>query len=244
MNSRRIAVLSLLALAMPMLQLAGCQPPSRVAAPITALEPAAGAYLDPAAVDERALMVEPPATPSPQQLGDVELILAIRAAASPESVARAKSEADMTPAIFADVLGPTFTPRDKPATFAWLARAAQEAKAIGDRAKDRFARPRPYDADERLAAGREKGGKVSFAYPSGHATRAMAWATLLAEVYPEHRSALMERAALVGYDRIVLGLHYASDVAAGNALGVAIGREMLKSPACRADMEKARGEAK
>jgi undecaprenyl-diphosphatase len=62
-----------------------------------------------------------------------------------------------------------------------------------------------------------------YAFPSGHAMNAFALAGLLSLQHPLLGPALGLFAASVGASRVVMGLHYASDVVAGALLGLAVG---------------------
>lgn len=62
----------------------------------------------------------------------------------------------------------------------------------------------------------------SFSFPSGHALHAVAFALILSHHYPALAIPLWIYAALVAASRVVLGLHYPSDVLAGGALGALI----------------------
>jgi undecaprenyl-diphosphatase len=64
--------------------------------------------------------------------------------------------------------------------------------------------------------------KLSF--PSAHAASAVAGAVALARVVPGARLPLYGLAALICAGRPYLGMHYPSDVLAGAALGLAVGR--------------------
>jgi len=79
-------------------------------------------------------------------------------------------------------------------------------------------------------------------YPSGHSVRAMMWARILAMIAPDQEQALLQRARLVAYDRVLGGVHYPTDVAAGMSLGNRIADELAQSPAFQADLAKARAE--
>ncbi len=64
-----------------------------------------------------------------------------------------------------------------------------------------------------------------FAFPSGHATRAFAAATLLTARFRDWRwgAALFAYAGIVAVSRIYVGVHWPADVVAGAAFGVAWG---------------------
>lgn len=59
----------------------------------------------------------------------------------------------------------------------------------------------------------------AFSFPSGHTLHAAAFALLLSAYYPALAPLLWGFAAMVGVSRVVLGLHYPSDVLSGALLG-------------------------
>ena len=60
-------------------------------------------------------------------------------------------------------------------------------------------------------------------FPSGHATSAFAFASILSEYFPFMRIILYAYAMLVSFSRIYIRAHYLSDVIAGIAIGLSIG---------------------
>lgn len=62
-----------------------------------------------------------------------------------------------------------------------------------------------------------------FSFPSGHTITAFAVATPVAAAYPALFVGLLFCALSVAASRILLGMHYLSDVAAGAALGILLG---------------------
>ncbi|MFN0010501.1 MAG: acid phosphatase [Phycisphaerales bacterium] len=210
------------------------------AAPTATATTKPSTYLDAGAVDLLALLPAPPANDSPITRAEIELVLTLQREATPAAVARATSEERLTSAIFAEVLGPNFNDKALPRTAAFLKAAAADAGPLTNAAKDHFKRPRPPSIDRRVNPHEEP--HASFGYPSGHSTGAMLWATLLAEMLPEKRNELRARAAAAGYSRIVLGVHFPSDVVAGLASGEAIGRAIIAAPRAKAALEDARQE--
>ena len=59
-----------------------------------------------------------------------------------------------------------------------------------------------------------------FSFPSGHTSAAFMVATLLAYFLPQLLPVLYLWAALVGFSRVVLGVHFPTDTLMGMALGV------------------------
>ena len=62
-----------------------------------------------------------------------------------------------------------------------------------------------------------------FSFPSGHTINAFAICGVLACEWPGLAPALGLLAGGIGASRVILGLHYVSDVAAGALLGLLIG---------------------
>jgi len=61
-----------------------------------------------------------------------------------------------------------------------------------------------------------------FSFPSGHTLHAVCFSTIACAAYPAWAMPLWTFTALVAASRLVLGLHYPSDVACGAILGFAV----------------------
>jgi acid phosphatase (class A) len=92
-------------------------------------------------------------------------------------------------------------------------------------AKKIYKRPRPYLTDKELRPCIPL--ENSYAYPSGHAAMARAFAHMLVSLYPERSEAIYQRAVEVAQNRILGGVHHPSDVVAGKKLGDAIAGSVL-----------------
>ena len=86
--------------------------------------------------------------------------------------------------------------------------------------KDAVARPRPYQAYSSI----NNGGPAlkDYSFPSGHTTSAFTTATVLAHFLPEGMLLFYGLAALVGLTRMILGVHYPTDVLIGSLIGTFI----------------------
>ncbi|HXW61322.1 MAG TPA: phosphatase PAP2 family protein [Candidatus Acidoferrales bacterium] len=62
-----------------------------------------------------------------------------------------------------------------------------------------------------------------YSFPSGHSITAFAVAVTVGLFYPFLQPCLLVLAVLIAASRIILGMHFLSDVIAGSALGVALG---------------------
>ena len=81
-------------------------------------------------------------------------------------------------------------------------------------------RRRPYQAMPTVAAGAPP--LDAFSFPSGHTLHAVAFTLVAGAHYPALTPLLVAFALLTGVSRVVLGLHYPSDVLAGAAIGACI----------------------
>lgn len=84
--------------------------------------------------------------------------------------------------------------------------------------KHRSMRPRPFVAHHKIRQGARTLDEFSF--PSGHTMHAVAFAAILTQAMPWMGIILIPFALLTGLSRVVLGLHYPSDVFMGAVLGL------------------------
>lgn len=203
--------------------------------------PAVAHFVQPEAVDWKALLPAPPAPGSIAALGDLETVLQVQAARTPADVAWAKLiEQDKVFADYGDVLGPWFEEKSLPVLANFLSQVTADAWLVSNRMKNLYPRLRP-PAVEPTVQPCVKIPK-SNSYPSGHSLRAFVWAAVLGDVFPDRQADLFTRAHRVAWGRVIGGVHFPSDVAGGRVAAQAIVAELRKSPAYRAEVEQCRAE--
>lgn len=185
-------------------------------------------------------MGDPPADDSPEHAAEVARMLGLQATRTPEDVRRCQEEEDVTAFAFSTVLGDWFNERDLPRTAAVMRDTFADAKAVSDGAKKVWNRVRPPKANPDIHPCVRP--ELTPSYPSGHAVRGVVWAALLAEVFPDKRDALMARGRQIGDDRFMAGMHYPTDVVAGQKLGAEVAAKLLANEQFRAKLERAKEE--
>lgn len=91
--------------------------------------------------------------------------------------------------------------------------------------KSGTSRPRPYRVLAGIRAGIDP--LDAFSFPSGHTLHAVAFTLVAVSHFPVLGWVLVPFTALVAVSRVVLGLHYPSDVLAGAAIGAGIAQAVL-----------------
>jgi undecaprenyl-diphosphatase len=91
--------------------------------------------------------------------------------------------------------------------------------------KRRIRRPRPYASHMGIIA--RIPPLDQFSFPSGHTLHAVAFTAITSAWYPGLALVLVPFSILVALSRVVLGLHYPSDVAAAIAIGALLAASSL-----------------
>jgi acid phosphatase (class A) len=167
-----------------------------------------------------AALVGPFPTPgSPAAESDLAVLLWLQHTRTREDVARAEQGVMVSLETFTGALGRPLEPSRFPRTAALLAKASLDVAGVLEPLKHRYLRPRPFHSHPVLTPVVCK--EPSHSYPSGHATRGVLYAAILAELAPERRAAILELGHRLGNDRAVAGVHWPSDIHAGQQLGAA-----------------------
>jgi len=196
-------------------------------------------YLAPGHPDGVALLPSPPAPGSPEEAADLASARRVFKKRTPAEEARAKKDASLSMFLFAPAIGQCFQPGKFPKTEELFERVKKDIADAINVPKDHWKRQRPYQLDERLSLGRPEN---SFGYPSGHSTRGTVYSLVLAEVFPAQKEAILAIGRDIGWDRVLIGKHFPTDIYAGRVLGQAVFRELLASPAFQHDLAQAKAE--
>ena len=86
--------------------------------------------------------------------------------------------------------------------------------------KGKTLRPRPYEVHQDVWLTGKPLDKFSF--PSGHTLHAVIFSLVAISYYPQLAVVLVPFTVMIGLSRVVLGLHYPSDVLAGAGIGALI----------------------
>ncbi|MFK0163748.1 phosphatase PAP2 family protein [Rhizobium sp. NPDC090279] len=187
------------------------------------------------------LLPPPPANDSAQMKAELGEILTIQVTRTPEAAARAVADAEENVWRFSDVIdNPKFTKENLPKFSAFFDRIVETEGAVVDPAKDVWKRPRPhlYSDLVKPIVPLSKSGS----YPSGHTTLGTLMGIVLANMVPEKRPVIMARAWEYGHNRVVGGIHYASDIEAGRIAGTVIAETIMTHDDYKSEYEGAKAE--
>jgi acid phosphatase (class A) len=206
------------------------------------MAPAQAAMLDPASVDASRLLPPPPAEDSVDTKAEFQELRDIARRSTSDKIAMAARDAkNETPTLFNDTVG--FDIAAMPQTNKLLTLVAEEEDADSKMAKNFFHRERPYAVDPSLKTCTPvKPGKAPTSYPSGHASLAFSMGIVLASLVPAKSQAILARATEYAENRLVCGVHFRSDIVAGQQFGTILALRLMQNPAFRSQMDAARAE--
>lgn len=206
-------------------------------------EPADAAHcVDGSTLDLGRILPPPPAAGSVQERAELDELLRIQSTRTPAQVDRAQKDAEVSIFRFADALGnPSgFTPADLPLTRKLFHDVGVDESAVSSAAKREFARPRPFTVESRLDPVVARPPSAS--YPSGHSTWAYVTGLVLADMVPERRAQILQRADEYAHNRSVAGVHYPTDVEAGRLAGTTLAAMLFTCQPFQQEEAAARSE--
>jgi acid phosphatase (class A) len=188
-------------------------------------------YIEPRQIDLTVLLPPPPDVASAEQRADEDEVAAAIRGRSQAQLLEAKENSMRSVFFFAESLGPGFNSARLPMTTRFFSHVRADVEQLVDQAKTYWRRPRPDGAR-----------KSRGSYPSGHAAFAAAAAIVLSQLVPSKRDVIFRQARVFAENRVLLGVHYPSDVAAGWTAGTLAAFAMMHNRAFQRDFSGAAAE--
>ncbi len=114
---------------------------------------------------------------------------------------------------FSVAVGKDLSPVSHPVLAETLKGVMQDVRSSIQKAKNTYARHRPYQHFNEHTPVPEDESPTDFtSYPSGHTVRGWAAAMLFVAVFPDQANAILKTGYEIGQSRVILGYHYQSDV--------------------------------
>ena len=201
-------------------------------------------YIDPTALNLDLILSPPPVRDSTTSAAELAELHRIESVRTPAQIAQAQAddqEEDIF--IFKTVLGPDFTAEALPITASLSARVRKDESAASSPLKNIYRRPRPYQVDGTLHPVCPLNPEPT-SYPSGHSLSGYLLAFTLVQLVPERRQEIFDRAESYVHNRLICGVHYASDIEASRRVAYAIFGSLVASPRFQHDLAAAREETR
>lgn len=145
---------------------------------------------------------------------------------------------------FSEPFGLKISPENTPEIYKLLTDALATCDSICTLPKKHWGRTRPfvYFNEPSLTPDDEHELRKNGSFPSGHTILGYSAALLLSEINPERADTLMARGIMFGESRVIVGVHWQSDVDAGRLAASIAYAKLHTNDRFLAQMKKARKE--
>lgn len=205
-----------------------------LATPLLAEKTSTPKFLPEGGVHGAEIIGPPAAVGSPEFETQMAIVLWLQQTRTPEQVTFVSETLNLNR--FAPIIGAALFDVDGVVLRQTLAEVINEIRDDYDAIKAKYDLPRPFVVNDQVRPPLEARPVAS--YPSGHATRAVVYAVLLGEIFPDKKDELMQLALQIGYGRVIAGVHYPMDISAGQVLGKLYADVIIQSPAFKSALER------
>jgi len=193
------------------------------------------------------ILPPPPDSGSAAFALDVELASNFFQLVSPARKLEAIQEANMDFSKnqpFKSIIGFEISQSTTPSLYTLILKSAIDANASTNAAKNHYKRIRPFEYLHEYSCTplEEDLLRANSSYPSGHAALGWAYALILAEIFPEKASDILDVGLEFGTSRNICNVHWYSDVIAGRMMGSSTIAVLHGYPEWKGDMAKAKKE--
>jgi acid phosphatase (class A) len=201
-------------------------------------------YIDPLPLHLDLILAPPPARGSAIATTELTELHRIETTRTPAQIIQAQAddhEEDIF--VYKTVLGPSFTAEALPLTASLSAHVRKDESAASSPLKKIYHRARPYQVDNTLHPVCPLNPEPT-SYPSGHSLSGYLLAFTLVQLVPEKRQQILDRADEYVHNRLICGVHYASDIEASRRVAYIIFGSLVASPDFQRDLAAAREETR
>jgi acid phosphatase (class A) len=201
-------------------------------------------YIDPLPLHLDLILAPPPARDSAIATTELTDLHRIETTRTPAQIVQAQAddhEEDIF--VYKTVLGPGFTAEALPLTASLSAHVRKDESAASSPLKKIYHRARPYQVDSTLHPVCPLNPEPT-SYPSGHSLSGYLLAFTLVQLVPEKRQQILDRADEYVHNRLICGVHYASDIEASRRVAYVIFGSLVASPDFQRDLAAAREETR
>jgi acid phosphatase (class A) len=184
----------------------------------------------------------PPREGSAKEKQDLAAVIDAQVKRTPAQITLARLDTQTSVFRFEPVLGKNFNGGNLPLTAVFFKKIEQDVGFSVYRAKIHYKRPRPFTESKLINPIIPRPANSS--YPSGHSTYAYVTALLLSKMLPEKRDQIFKRAREFANNRVVDGVHYPSDVAAGKLSATIIVHDLFLNKEFVTDFNSTQNEVR
>jgi len=190
------------------------------------------------------LLPPPPADGSAADKRDMQVVLEMQKAMTPERLAKAQADVEISVYRVAnEIFGATFAKERFPLAGEFFAKINRDSAIGVGPIKQNYQRLRPFQANKDVVPPANiAAASQSPTYPSGHGTFGAEAAMLLAMMVPEKKIGLYARGWEYGEGRVATGVAYPSDWEGGHIGAAVMVTLMLQKSEFRADFDTVKTE--
>lgn len=141
-----------------------------------------------------------------------------------QAVLDADAGSDRMAAVFGEILGFTISPSNAPNIYTLIKSVRYKSVDLVNKTKVNYFRLRPFAQlhESTPVPSKENTYRENSSYPSGHTCYAWSLGLALAEVAPARQNQILRRAYDFGFNRVIVGYHWPTDIDAGRVLAASL----------------------
>ncbi len=149
-----------------------------------------------------------------------------------QAVYEAEYSVEMMCHVFGEAIGIDISKETTPAIYALMERVLQKSSETVDRLKEIRYRKRPFVqlGEPSFLPGDEEKERGKSSFPSGHTSLGWTEALTLVEVAPDRQNEILRRGYQYGYNRLIVGYHWFTDIEASRQLACGIVARLHAEP--------------